>query len=301
MTTRTGAGERRAAGTGSLGCARFDEEEDHAGRRHAARPRPAFDATVFRRVIGNFMTGVVVITTEHDGAPPRHDGQRGLVALARPADAAGLPQRGERDAGGGPPLRPVRREHPRRAPGPHRRAVRPPGIGRQVRGPRGPARPHRACRCWPACWRPSSAGSPRWSAAGRTGSSSPRPCTRRRREGSPLAYFRGKFGKFELGQDAEVYRRLRQLVLGRRFGPDEALEVESLAGAADGLPVVGLLRADPPGGRQARQPRPAAGPRRHPAGRRDVRRRPRRAAGHRARGGRAGGGPALGRAARPLP
>ena len=25
-------------------------------------------------------------------------------------------------------------------------------------------------------------------------------------EGSPLAYFRGKFGKFELGQDAEVYR-----------------------------------------------------------------------------------------------
>src|SRR5512143_758826 len=28
---------------------------------------PAFDGTVFRRVIGNFMTGVVVITAEHDG------------------------------------------------------------------------------------------------------------------------------------------------------------------------------------------------------------------------------------------
>ena len=29
-------------------------------------PGPAFDATVFRRVIGNFMTGVVVITTVDD-------------------------------------------------------------------------------------------------------------------------------------------------------------------------------------------------------------------------------------------
>ena len=30
---------------------------------------PAFDATVFRRVIGNFMTGVVVITTTDGGVP----------------------------------------------------------------------------------------------------------------------------------------------------------------------------------------------------------------------------------------
>ncbi len=48
-------------------------------------------------------------------------------------------------------------------------------------------------------------------------------------EGSPLAYFRGKFGKFELGQDAEVYRRLRQSILNRRFGADEPLQVEPLA------------------------------------------------------------------------
>jgi 4-nitrophenol 2-monooxygenase / 4-nitrocatechol 4-monooxygenase, reductase component len=48
-------------------------------------------------------------------------------------------------------------------------------------------------------------------------------------EGSPLAYFRGKFGKFELGLDAEVYRKVRQMVLGRRFGPDEAVGVESLS------------------------------------------------------------------------
>jgi 4-nitrophenol 2-monooxygenase / 4-nitrocatechol 4-monooxygenase, reductase component len=48
-------------------------------------------------------------------------------------------------------------------------------------------------------------------------------------EGSPLAYFRGKFGKFELAQDAEVYRKVRQLVLSRQLGPDEPVEVESLA------------------------------------------------------------------------
>ena len=48
-------------------------------------------------------------------------------------------------------------------------------------------------------------------------------------EGSPLAYFRGKFGKFELGLDAEVYRRLRQSILNRRFGADEPLQVEPLA------------------------------------------------------------------------
>ena len=30
---------------------------------------PEFDGTVFRRVIGSFMSGVVVITTTHDGQP----------------------------------------------------------------------------------------------------------------------------------------------------------------------------------------------------------------------------------------
>ena len=48
-------------------------------------------------------------------------------------------------------------------------------------------------------------------------------------EGSPLAYFRGSFGKFELAQDAAAYRQLRQLVLSRRLGPDERLDVEPLA------------------------------------------------------------------------
>jgi len=48
-------------------------------------------------------------------------------------------------------------------------------------------------------------------------------------EGSPLAYFRGKFGKLELAQDAEAYLLLRRLVLSRTLGPNTTLEVESLA------------------------------------------------------------------------
>jgi flavin reductase (DIM6/NTAB) family NADH-FMN oxidoreductase RutF/DNA-binding GntR family transcriptional regulator len=48
-------------------------------------------------------------------------------------------------------------------------------------------------------------------------------------QGSPLAYFRGRFGRFELAQDAEVYRRLRQLVLQREIGPAASLDVQRLA------------------------------------------------------------------------
>ncbi|MET0863664.1 MAG: flavin reductase [Nakamurella sp.] len=48
-------------------------------------------------------------------------------------------------------------------------------------------------------------------------------------EGSPLAYFRGKFGKLELAQDAEAYLRLRRLVLSRALRPNTALEVDALA------------------------------------------------------------------------
>lgn len=48
-------------------------------------------------------------------------------------------------------------------------------------------------------------------------------------EGSPLAYFRGKFGKLEIAQDAEAYQRIRRLVLSRALGPDMALDVQSLA------------------------------------------------------------------------
>jgi 4-nitrophenol 2-monooxygenase / 4-nitrocatechol 4-monooxygenase, reductase component len=48
-------------------------------------------------------------------------------------------------------------------------------------------------------------------------------------EGSPLAYFRGRFGRIELIQDAEAYRRLRDLILTRHVSADERLDVERLA------------------------------------------------------------------------
>jgi 4-nitrophenol 2-monooxygenase / 4-nitrocatechol 4-monooxygenase, reductase component len=49
-------------------------------------------------------------------------------------------------------------------------------------------------------------------------------------EGSPLAYFRGRFGRIELIQDAEAYQQIRDLILTRQVGPDERLDVERLAG-----------------------------------------------------------------------
>jgi 4-nitrophenol 2-monooxygenase / 4-nitrocatechol 4-monooxygenase, reductase component len=48
-------------------------------------------------------------------------------------------------------------------------------------------------------------------------------------EGSPLAYFRGRFGRIELTQDAEAHRQLRNLILTRQVSPDERLDVERLA------------------------------------------------------------------------
>ncbi len=48
-------------------------------------------------------------------------------------------------------------------------------------------------------------------------------------EGSPLAYFRGRFGRIELLQDAEAYRQLRDLILTRQLSADEQLDVERLA------------------------------------------------------------------------
>jgi flavin reductase (DIM6/NTAB) family NADH-FMN oxidoreductase RutF/DNA-binding GntR family transcriptional regulator len=55
-------------------------------------------------------------------------------------------------------------------------------------------------------------------------------------EGSPLAYFRGRFGRIELIQDAEAYRRLRELILTRQVSADERLDVERLAGQLKSSP-----------------------------------------------------------------
>lgn len=48
-------------------------------------------------------------------------------------------------------------------------------------------------------------------------------------EGSPLAYFRGRFGRIELMQDAEAYQRLRDLIVTRQVSADERLDAERIA------------------------------------------------------------------------
>lgn len=49
------------------------------------------------------------------------------------------------------------------------------------------------------------------------------------RDGSPLAYFRGKFGSLELAQDAKVYAALRRQLLDGKLRPDQDLEVDALS------------------------------------------------------------------------
>jgi flavin reductase (DIM6/NTAB) family NADH-FMN oxidoreductase RutF/DNA-binding FadR family transcriptional regulator len=48
-------------------------------------------------------------------------------------------------------------------------------------------------------------------------------------EGTPLAYYRGKFGRFELAQDADAYRLLRELVLERKADEDGVIDAGRLA------------------------------------------------------------------------
>jgi flavin reductase (DIM6/NTAB) family NADH-FMN oxidoreductase RutF/DNA-binding GntR family transcriptional regulator len=53
------------------------------------------------------------------------------------------------------------------------------------------------------------------------------------KSGSPLAYFRGTFGRFAETLDDSVYRELRERVLNRTFALGEALTVEGLAAGLD--------------------------------------------------------------------
>jgi flavin reductase (DIM6/NTAB) family NADH-FMN oxidoreductase RutF/DNA-binding GntR family transcriptional regulator len=57
------------------------------------------------------------------------------------------------------------------------------------------------------------------------------------REGSPLTYFRGKFGRFEVEQDRIVYGELRRRILSRAFSLDDSLDVSALAKELDVLPA----------------------------------------------------------------
>jgi DNA-binding GntR family transcriptional regulator len=76
------------------------------------------------------------------------------------------------------------------------------------------------------------------------------------REGSPLTYFRGKFGRFEVEQDRVTYAELRTRILSRSFSLEDSLDVGRLAKEFATLPATiyhaltklvadGLLMRDP--------------------------------------------------------
>ena len=76
------------------------------------------------------------------------------------------------------------------------------------------------------------------------------------REGSPLTYFRGKFGRFEVEQDRVVYGELRTRILNRTFTLHDSLDIGTLAKEFATLPATiyhavtklvadGLLARDP--------------------------------------------------------
>ena len=89
------------------------------------------------------------------------------------------------------------------------------------------------------------------------------------REGSPLTYYRGKFGRFEVEQDRVVYAELRARILSRAFSLDDRLDVASLAKDLDVLPATayhavtklvadGLLARDPERGYVVKPVTPAS-------------------------------------------
>jgi flavin reductase (DIM6/NTAB) family NADH-FMN oxidoreductase RutF/DNA-binding GntR family transcriptional regulator len=76
------------------------------------------------------------------------------------------------------------------------------------------------------------------------------------REGQPLTYFRGGFGRFEFARDDAAYQRARQLVLDGMLAPGVVIEVDDLARQLDvdassafyaltRLAADGLVRRDP--------------------------------------------------------
>lgn len=48
-------------------------------------------------------------------------------------------------------------------------------------------------------------------------------------EGEPLAYFRGKFGRFEFATNDEAYRIARQRILAREYPPNSTIDLAELA------------------------------------------------------------------------
>jgi 4-nitrophenol 2-monooxygenase / 4-nitrocatechol 4-monooxygenase, reductase component len=188
----------------------------------------AFDGTVFRRVISNFMSGVVVITTTHDGVPHGMtvsavsslslDPPMLLVCL----NASSATQEAVRSAGRFAVN--ILAEHQGQIAERFARSTADEKFtGLAVRdGHTGvPVLPGALATVECRVVEVVTGGTHRVFLAEAVHAEAI--------EGSPLAYFRGKFGKFELGQDAEVYRTVRQMVLQRALGPDESLDVEGLA------------------------------------------------------------------------
>ena len=57
------------------------------------------------------------------------------------------------------------------------------------------------------------------------------------RPGSPLTYFRGEFGRFEVEQDRVVYGELRRRILSARYLLEDRLDIAVVAGELDTLPA----------------------------------------------------------------
>jgi flavin reductase (DIM6/NTAB) family NADH-FMN oxidoreductase RutF/DNA-binding GntR family transcriptional regulator len=76
------------------------------------------------------------------------------------------------------------------------------------------------------------------------------------REGAPLTYFRGGFGRFEFARNDRAYEQARDMVLSRVFAAGQVITVDELADHLDGdrarafyaltrLAADGLVRRDP--------------------------------------------------------
>jgi flavin reductase (DIM6/NTAB) family NADH-FMN oxidoreductase RutF/DNA-binding GntR family transcriptional regulator len=200
----------------------------------AAPTAPAFDSTVFRQVIGNFMSGVVVITTSHDGT---HQGMTVsaisslsleppmlIVCLNTSTRTQDAVSRSGRFAVN------ILAEHQGHLaehfarPGADKFAGVSFRLGRTGVPVLADALAVVECRVAEAV----TGGTHRVFLAEVVHAEA--------REGSPLAYFRGKFGRFELAQDAAVYQRLRQNVLHRDIGPGAPLDVQGLSEALGAPP-----------------------------------------------------------------
>jgi len=200
-----------------------------AGEAGAGRQRrtQAFDAAIFRQVIGNFMSGVVVLTTLDSGR------RYGMTVSAVSSLSLDPPMLLTCLHGRSPTQEAVRRS------------------GRFTFNILGEDQGHLAER-FPGSHDDKFAGVE--VSTGRTGvpllsgALATVECrvvevvsggTHRvflaavehaeAREGSPLAYFRGRFGRFEMAQDNAAYDRLRNLVLSREAGPGDRLDVQELS------------------------------------------------------------------------